>query len=86
TLPMTRDEQIWERVLDTSAGDDTPLSLRGGEELALGDRSVVVLFTRDEPEGKLPASQTEIESLRREARKPQPPVPSHKAAHDHREA
>src|SRR5271166_4704970 len=83
TLPKTRDEQIWERVLDTSAEDDTPLSLRGGEELALGDRSVVVLFTRDEPEAKLPASRTEIESLRREARKPQPPVPSHKAAHHH---
>ena len=33
TLPETRDGQIWERVLDTSAGDDTPLSLRGGEEL-----------------------------------------------------
>ena len=79
TLPKTRDEQIWERVLDTSAEDDTPLSLRGGEELALGDRSLVVLFTRDEPEVKLPASRTEIESLRREARKPQPPVPSHKS-------
>ncbi|HWT81039.1 MAG TPA: hypothetical protein VN648_19800, partial [Candidatus Methylomirabilis sp.] len=51
TLPKTRDEQIWERVLDTSAGDDTPLSLRGGEALDLGDRSLVVLFTRDESEG-----------------------------------
>ena len=67
TLPETRDGQIWERVLDTSAEDDTPLSLRGGEELALGDRSLVVLFTRDESEAKLPASRTEIESLRREA-------------------
>ena len=85
TLPETRDGQIWERVLDTSAGDDTPLSLRGGEDLDLGDRSLVVLFTRDEPEGRQPASRTEIESLRREVRKPQPPVPSHKAER-HREA
>lgn len=85
TLPETREGQIWERVLDTATGDGTPLTLRGGEALDVGDRSLVVLFTRDESEAKPPASRAEIESLRREARKPQPPVPSHRSAR-HREA
>ena len=40
---------------------------------------MVVYFTRSESETKLPASRAEIEALRREARKPQIPIPPQKS-------
>ncbi len=76
TLPKTQDGQIWECELDTASGDDMPSPRHGGDVLDLRDRSLVVLFTRDEADGRQPASRVEVESLRREARKPQMPVPS----------
>ena len=84
TLPPTREGQVWERVLDTTGKDDTPVSLRGGEVYEVADRSLALLFTREEPDAGQQASRTEIESLRREVRKPQPPVPSHRGSR-HRE-
>jgi isoamylase len=80
TLPQTLPGQIWERVLDTSLGNGEPVTLRGGEVFDLHDRSLVILFTREESEARPPASRAEIQTLRREARMPEPPVPEHKAS------
>ena len=51
-----------------------------GDVFDLRDRSLAILFTRDESEAAAPVSTAEIERLRREARRPEPPVPRHKAA------
>ena len=39
-----------------------------------------ILFTREESEAAAPVSTAELERLRRDARRPEPPVPRHKAA------
>jgi hypothetical protein len=77
TLPETLEGQIWECVLDTSKGNGDPISMRGGDEFDLRDRSLAVLFTRQEADVKQPVSRAEVETLRRESRKPEPPVPHH---------
>jgi glycogen operon protein len=79
TLPPTLPGQIWERELDTFGGDGEPLYLRGGDEFDLRDRSLALFFTRDEAEIRPPVSPAQLEMLRREARKPDPAVPRHKA-------
>jgi glycogen operon protein len=80
TLPSTREGQVWERVLDTSLSNGDPVALRGGEVFDLRDRSLAIFFTRPEAEATVPVATAEAERLRREARKPTPPVPRHKAA------
>ncbi|MDR3619893.1 MAG: glycogen debranching protein GlgX [Paludisphaera borealis] len=76
TLPETKPDQIWERSLDTY--DDVPETVvfEGGAVYNLRDRSMVVFLTRDTTETQPPVSRSQAEALRREARKPSPPVPS----------
>jgi glycogen operon protein len=72
TLPETRADQIWERVVETY--DDAPESvvMEGGSVYNLRDRSMTVLLTRDREELHPSISRTHVEALRREARQPTP--------------
>ncbi|HKM53489.1 MAG TPA: glycogen debranching protein GlgX [Isosphaeraceae bacterium] len=80
-LPETREGQIWQCVLDTSQEDDVNDLHRPGESYELHDRTLALLFTRVESEEtSLPASRSEVEALRREARKPARPIPPVKHA------
>ncbi|MFO0890492.1 MAG: glycogen debranching protein GlgX [Isosphaeraceae bacterium] len=76
-LPETREGQVWELALDTSGKKQIPAVLRGGDELSLHDRSLALLFARGEEDVNQAASRVEVESLRREVKRPVPPVPSH---------
>ncbi|WP_165228890.1 glycogen debranching protein GlgX [Aquisphaera insulae] len=78
-LPETREGQVWEMVLDTATADRTSRVLNAGEEVELKDRTLAVFFTREKSEAE-PLSRTEDQAVRKEARKPVPPVPSHRPA------
>ncbi len=78
TLPETQSGQVWELALDTSKDDGEANPMPGGDQFELRDRSLAVLFTRAEEEARQPVSRAQLETLRREARKPEPPVPQHK--------
>jgi glycogen operon protein len=71
TLPATRAEHHWERVLDTAlpAADGELLVQQGGEQYPLQGRSVVMLRTRLPEETGQAVSASQIEALRREARR-----------------
>jgi len=77
-LPETGSGQVWELALDTARDDGEAISLPGGDQFELRDRSLAVLFTRSEEEARQPVSRAQLETLRREVRKPEPPVPQHK--------
>jgi glycogen operon protein len=80
TLPETLGGQVWQCVLDTYKPEGEQRVMRGGEQFDLRDRSLAVLFTREEAEASQPASRAEVETLRREAHRPTPPVPRHNAS------
>jgi glycogen operon protein len=82
-MPETREGQAWKLAIETSGKPDMPSVLRGGEEFPLPDRSLALFFTRGEEELEQPASRSEVESLRREMRRPEPPVPSPKPSRHH---
>jgi glycogen operon protein len=69
TLPETRPEHVWESMIDTR-DDDWPLRVcRGGEKYPLFGRTLALLRTTRAQEAGAPASQTQLEALRREARR-----------------
>ena len=71
TLPQTKPEHHWERLLDTAGADDKVLVLQGGDQYPLQGRSLAVLRTRTEAETGQALSPGQLETLRRQAR----PVP-----------
>jgi glycogen operon protein len=77
TLPETKEGQVWERAIDTGHDDPEPVVFEGKSVYDLRDRSMVVLLTRDAEQPRPTVSGSQAESLRREARRPSPPVPSH---------
>jgi glycogen operon protein len=80
TLPATKPEHHWERLLDTApvGGDGDLHVMRGGEAYRLEGRSLALLRTRLPNETGQAVSATQLETLRREARRlPEPgPVPT----------
>jgi isoamylase len=69
TLPQTRPEHHWERLLDTAGKDDKLLVLRGGDQYPLEARSLAVLWARREEETGQPLSAAQLETLRQEQRR-----------------
>ena len=72
-------EHVWETLVDTrDAGRAAARSAAAGEQYPLYGRSLALLRTTRPAEAGAPASQTQVEAMRREARKhPQPsPKPS----------
>jgi glycogen operon protein len=80
TMPATRVEHHWERMLDTTlpAGEGELLVLQGGQQYPLAGRSVVALRTRLPEETGQALSAAQIETLRRDTRRlpEQHPVPT----------
>jgi glycogen operon protein len=66
TLPATKSEHHWERLLDTAAENAELVVMQGAEEYPLQARSVVLLRTRL-PEEKGQSSATPIEAAHRDA-------------------
>ena len=50
TLPKTRANHAWERLLDTADGDVNPIVLHGGQQYPLQGRSLALLRVRPEEE------------------------------------
>jgi glycogen operon protein len=80
TLPETKEGQVWERVIDTCHDEPEPVAFEGKSVYDLRDRSMVVLLTRDAAEPRPTVTRLQAEALRREARKPSPPVPTSQRA------
>jgi len=76
TLPDTKEGQVWERAIDTCYDEPEPVVFGGNSVYDLRERSMVVLLTRDAEEQRPTVTRSQAEALRREARKPSPPVPS----------
>jgi glycogen operon protein len=73
TLPATKAEHHWERLLDTAAEIDKLLYFQGGDRYLLQGRSLAIIRTRLPQEAGQALSATQIETLRRETRRvPQP--------------
>lgn len=66
TLPETRPEHHWERLLDTAAPAAAQEAFPGGEQYPLGGRSLVVLCTRLPEETGQAVSNVQVEALRKE--------------------
>jgi len=69
TLPDTKAEHVWESMIDTR-DDEWPLRVcRGGEKYPLFGRTLALLRTTRAQEAGAPANQTQLEAMRREARR-----------------
>ncbi len=73
TLPGTKPEHHWERLLDTADQSEDNKALNGGEAYPLRERSLAVLLTRRPEEAGQAVSATQVETLlRAKDRLPQP--------------
>jgi glycogen operon protein len=69
TLPETKDNHVWETMIDTR-DDDAPMRIcRGGEQFPLFGRSLALLRTTPAATAGAPASQTQVEAMRKETRR-----------------
>jgi glycogen operon protein len=71
TLPATKDEHLWERLLDTADLGPEPRVWHGAEKYPLQDRSVVLLAARTPEHTGQTATPIQVETLLREGQ----PVP-----------
>jgi glycogen operon protein len=74
TLPQTRPEHQWERMLDTGGPAGEAAVLEGGRQYPLGGRSLTLLRARQFEGTGQELSAAQAEALRREAQ-PKPPQP-----------
>jgi isoamylase len=68
-LPKTREEHVWEMLVDTAERADLPVVWRGGQEYPLYGRSLALLRTNVPDRAGTRVSPAQIEALRREARR-----------------
>ena len=76
TLPVTKEGQVWRRVLETYADDQEPMVAEAGFVYDLPARSMAVFFTRDMNEPQPDVSAKQVEVLRKGAKTPSSPMPS----------
>jgi glycogen operon protein len=74
TLPATKAEHHWERMLDTADLGDTMVALEGGKQYQLQGRSLVLLHTRETEETGQAVSAIQVEAIRKEATRPPAPA------------
>jgi glycogen operon protein len=75
TLPATRAEHHWERVLDTAGSNGEVTPMNAGDKYRLEARSLAVLRTRQAEETGQPVTTAQAEALRKETRPvPRPPA------------
>jgi glycogen operon protein len=68
-LPKTRDEHVWEMLLDTAERAEVPIVWRGGHEYPLYGRSMALLRTNTTDRAGTRVSPAQVDVLRREARR-----------------
>jgi glycogen operon protein len=69
-LPKTRQEHVWEMLVDTAERPDVPLVWKGGQEYPLYGRSLALLRTTPPDRAGTRVSPAQLETLRRGARRP----------------
>ncbi|HEY7117773.1 MAG TPA: hypothetical protein VH475_14385, partial [Tepidisphaeraceae bacterium] len=74
-LPKTRTEHVWEMLVDTAERPDIPLVWKGGQEYPLYGRSLAVLRTNVPEQAGTRLSPSQVDTLRRKARRPNLPAP-----------
>jgi len=67
TLPKSKDEHVWELLIDTKDPDAPPRTLEMGERFPLYGRSLALLRTKDRAAIDSLVTQTQLDNLRREA-------------------
>jgi isoamylase len=75
TLPPTKPEHVWERLLDTAEPDAGPALFAGGQQYPLQGRSLAVLRTRLPEEPKPVITTVQAENLRKEVQTARVPTP-----------
>jgi glycogen operon protein len=68
TLPMPRNGDIWDRILDTADTSEHPVYYEGGQEYPLRDRSFVVLAARPPQEVGHTATPEQVRTILEERR------------------
>ena len=76
TLPKTRDEHIWQTMIDTNEPDAAPRVLHGGDKYPLFGRTLTVLRTSLREEAGAETTAVQVDALRKEARRANQPVPN----------
>ncbi len=76
TLPPTKAEHHWVRILDTSDDKAPLLPLQGGQQCPLPGRTLVLLETRAMEEAGQVVTAIQVDALRKEAQPPAPPSPA----------
>jgi glycogen operon protein len=69
TLPRTRDEHVWESLVDTRDDEQPVRVCRGGEQFPLYGRSLALLRTVVREEAGNIASTPQLQALRKDARR-----------------
>jgi isoamylase len=69
TLPVTKDGQVWETMIDTRDDDAPQRVCRGGEPFPLFGRSLALLRAVEREEAGDVASTPQLEALRKDARR-----------------
>jgi len=68
-LPKTREEHVWEMLVDTAERADIPVVWKGGHEYPLYGRSLALLRTNTADRAGTRVSPAQVDVLRREARR-----------------
>src|SRR4051794_31128106 len=68
-LPKTREEHVWEMLVDTAERPDFPVVFRGGQEYPLYGRSLALLRTNSPERAGTRVSPAQVEALRKQARR-----------------
>jgi len=68
-LPKTREEHVWEMMIDTAERADVPVVWKGGQEYPLYGRSLALLRTNVPGRAGTRVSPAQVDALRREARR-----------------
>jgi glycogen operon protein len=76
TLPKTRDEHLWESMVDTNAPQAPPKIFHGGDQYNVFGRSLVLLRTTMREGTREKVTPAQIESLRKKARRSNQPTPN----------
>jgi isoamylase len=73
TLPATKPEHHWERLLDTAEGQEPPQPYAGGDKYPLQGRSLAVLRTVLPEQTGQAVTPADVEALRKEKQRPPQP-------------
>jgi isoamylase len=74
-LPATRDEHVWQTLVDTDRPENPPEVFHGEEEYPLFGRSLALLRTMPVQQAGQPVSELQVKNLRKDADRVNQPTP-----------